>query len=159
MGQPRPRCHLFSSFHTNLVASRIRTRINGVEGEDADHQTTTPAPTLARVILLFRLIFEAFQGCFFQSFPTKCVVCNSDSSVRLVCGAAVCLGCRKFFDETCDLVKSLFIFDQCSFFVNKKVFPWIWARLHTRQFIRCSTLANVMYKFHYEMIVQVHLNG
>ena len=115
MGQARPCCHLFSSFHTNLVASRIRTLIIGVEGADADHQTTTPAATLARVILLSRLIFEAFQGCFFQSFPTKCVVCNSDSSVRLVCGAAVCLDCRKFFDETCDLVKSLFSFDQCSF--------------------------------------------
>ena len=35
--------HLFSSFCTNLVASRIRTRIVQVEGKDADHWTTTTA--------------------------------------------------------------------------------------------------------------------
>ena len=33
----RPLFHLFSSFCTYLVASRIRTRIVGVEGDDADH--------------------------------------------------------------------------------------------------------------------------
>ena len=37
MGLPRPLYHLFSSFRPNLVASRIRTRITGVEGEDTDH--------------------------------------------------------------------------------------------------------------------------
>ena len=37
MSQPWPLFHLFSSFCTNLVASRIRTWIVGVEDEDADH--------------------------------------------------------------------------------------------------------------------------
>ena len=35
MGQPLPLFHLFS--YRKLVVSRIRTRIIGVEGDDADH--------------------------------------------------------------------------------------------------------------------------
>ena len=37
IGQPRPLFHLFSSFRTNVVASRIQTRIVRVEGKDTDH--------------------------------------------------------------------------------------------------------------------------
>ena len=41
MGQPRPRFNLLLSSVQNLGASWIRTQIVGVEGEDADHSTTT----------------------------------------------------------------------------------------------------------------------
>ena len=37
MGQPQPLFHLFSSFRTNLEASRIQTWIVRVEGKYADH--------------------------------------------------------------------------------------------------------------------------
>ena len=51
MGQPRPLFCLFSFFsNTNFTektvgVSRIRTQIVGVEGEYADHLTTTTAPS------------------------------------------------------------------------------------------------------------------
>ena len=49
VGQPRPLFVYFRSFQTQYYRktigfSRIRTRIVGVEGEHADHLTTTTAP-------------------------------------------------------------------------------------------------------------------
>ena len=49
MGLPRPLFVYFRSFQTQILqkktvgVSKIRTRIVGVESEQADHLTTTPA--------------------------------------------------------------------------------------------------------------------
>ena len=53
MGQTRPLFHSLSSFRTNLVTSRIRTRIVGVEGDHLGHQTT-----------IFGCVSRLFYGAF-----------------------------------------------------------------------------------------------
>ena len=59
MGQPRPLFVYFCSFKTQILRktvdfSGIRTRIDGVVGEHADHLTTTTAPIVSWVQTLGR---------------------------------------------------------------------------------------------------------
>ena len=57
MGQPRPVFVYFRSFQTKILQKKalgfsgIRTRIVGVEGEHADHLTTTTAQNIHFIVV------------------------------------------------------------------------------------------------------------